>query len=155
MSWGLLTLVLIVALSTFGQITIVHAAFQDVRRRPFRLTESLNVSWRRFLPIIGLSLIAGLLTVLAMFLLIVPGFILYTMWFVGFPVCVVERLGPWRSLRRSQELTKGHRWKILGLALLIIIPSLGSLAIAFGLSAVASPMAGLIGKYIWSSIWGA
>src|SRR5262249_28346009 len=70
-------------------------------------------------------------------------------------VCVVERLGPWRSLRRSQELTKGHRWKILGLALLIIIPSLGSLAIAFGLSAVASPMAGLIGKYILSSIWGA
>jgi hypothetical protein len=38
-------------------------------------------------------------------------------WFVALPVCVVERLGPIRSLGRSRQLTKGYRWRILGLML--------------------------------------
>src|SRR5215475_5262435 len=47
------------------------------------------------------------------------------MWFVAVPACVEERLGPWTSLRRSRDLTKGHRWKLCGPALLPVIPSLG------------------------------
>jgi hypothetical protein len=155
LGWTLLSLSLLIAFSTLGQAAIVHAAFQDVRRRPVRLTESLNVSVRRFLPVLGLAFVGGLLTLLALFLLIIPGLILYIMWFVGLPVCVVERLGPWTSLRRSRELTKGHRWKLLGLALLLIIPSLASLAIEPGLSAVAGPVVGLLGKFIWAAIWAA
>src|SRR5262249_39821319 len=112
LGWALLSLILLIAFSTLGQGAIVHAAFQDVRRRPVRLAESLSVSLRRFLPVIGLACVGGILTMLALLLLIVPGFILYTMWFVGLPVCIIERLGPWRSLRRSQQLTKGHRWKL-------------------------------------------
>ena len=155
LGWAFLSLILLITFTTLGQTAIVHAAFQDVRRRPVRLAESLNTALRRFLPVLGLALVGGLLTLLGVLLLIVPGFILYTMWFVGLPVCVVERRGPWKSLRRSRELTKGHRWKLLGLTLLLIIPSFASLAIGFGLTAVASPIAGLIGKFIWSAIWAA
>src|SRR5262249_13714251 len=142
LGWALLSLILMLAFSTLGQSIILHAAFQDVRRRPARLAESLNVSLRRFWPAIGLVLVGGLLTLLALFLLFVPGAILYAMWFVGLPVCIIERLGPWTSLRRSEELTKGHRWKLFGLALLLLIPALASIAIDLGLSAVAGSTVG-------------
>jgi hypothetical protein len=41
------------------------------------------------------------------------------MWMVALPACVVEGLGPIKSLGRSANLTKGHRWKILGIFLVL------------------------------------
>ena len=40
---------------------------------------------------------------LGFILLIVPGLILFTMWFVATPACVVERLGPMRSLGAARS----------------------------------------------------
>jgi len=152
-AWGVFGWVQLIVLGALGEAVIIHAAFQDIRQRPVRLAESLNVVLRRFLPIVGLGFVTTFLMWLGLTLLIIPGFILYTMWFVGLPACVVERLGPWTSLRRSRELTKGHRWKLFGLALLLIITSLGSLLLEFELTVVAGPMVGLIGKLIWKGIW--
>jgi hypothetical protein len=109
---ALLGSVLMMVLSTLGYASVLHAAFQDMRGRPVRLADSLNVALARFLPLIGLALLFGFLVTLGLVLLIVPGLIVYTMWFVAVPACVVERCGPRASLRRSQELTKGHRWKL-------------------------------------------
>jgi hypothetical protein len=152
LAWSLIGLTLLIVLSALSQAAIVHAAFQDMRRRPVRLGESLNVGLRRLLPLVGLAFSAGFVMLLAVIILIVPGLILYVMWFVWLPACVVERLGPWRSLRRSQQLTKGHRGKLFGLALLLLIPALGSLLIGLGLAAVAGPIAALIGRWIWGAI---
>jgi uncharacterized membrane protein len=115
----------------------------------------LNVGLSRFLPLIGLAFVAGFLIVLGLILLIIPGLILYTMWFVGVPACVVERLGPWTSLRRSRNLTKGCRWKLFALALLLLVASLGSSVIQSVLSALAGPIVGLTAQLIWSGIWAA
>jgi hypothetical protein len=52
-----------------------------------------------------------------MVLLIVPGFMAIMMLFVVIPACVVEGLGPGASIKRSRELTKGQRWRILGIYL--------------------------------------
>jgi len=153
---ALLALIPLIVVSTFGEAVIVHAAFQDMRRRPVRLVESLNVVVRRSLLIVRFAIVATFLIQLGLILLIIPGLFLYTIWFVGLPACIIERLGPFPSLRRSRELTKGHRWKLLGLALLIIIPSLGaSFLITTGLAAVAGPTVALIGRLIWKAIWGA
>jgi hypothetical protein len=156
-------LVLLLLLATLGQAVVVHAAFQDMRRRPVRLVESLRVVLRLCLPIIGLTFVSTfllllepilLLTILGLILLI-PGLILYTMWFVGLPACLVERLGPWTSLRRSRELAGGHRWSIFGLVLLVFIPDVGSPMIAGYLFELWGPTVSLIGNQIWSGIWGA
>jgi hypothetical protein len=37
---------------------------------------------------------------------------------------MVERLGPWRSLTRSARLTQGHRWRLVGIILLVFVPAL-------------------------------
>jgi hypothetical protein len=62
---------------------------------------------------------SGIMFFLIVIALIVVGAILYVRWSVVLPVCVVERLGPLASLRRSNELTKGHRWAVFGINLLI------------------------------------
>ena len=145
--------VLLMVLSQLGDAIILHAAFQDMRRRPVRLVESLNVGLSRFLPLIGIAIVAGFLILLGTILLIIPGLILYTMWFVGVPACVVERLGPWTSLRRSRELTKGYRWKVFALGLLLVVVNLGGSVVASSLTALAgNPIVGLTGQLIWTGI---
>jgi len=162
------TLFLMIVLGTLSQAIVLYGAFQDMRGRPVSLADCFRVGLHRFLPIVGLAIIMGLGVMLASFLFIVPGFIIYMMWFVATPVCVVEQLGPIRSLGRSRELTKGHRWKLFGLSLLILIPALiiGSVIVAvmaflLGTGALtvlpgafASPLGQLV-NLIWSAAWGA
>jgi len=153
--WVLLAAVLLMVLSMLSNAIILHAAFQDMRRRPVRLIESFSVGLSRLLPLVGLVFLASFLVLLGMVLLLIPGLILYTMWFVGVQACVVERLGPWTSLRRSRELTRGYRWKLFAMALLILVGSLGSSLIESVLGAFAGPIVGLSGQLVWSGIWGA
>lgn len=170
--WALLRVLLLMVLSTLSSAIILHAAFQDMRRRTVRLAESLNVYLSRFWPLIGLTFVAGFLAVLGLILLIFLGLNFYTMWFleadriipglifsttlfVGLPPCVVERLGPWTSLRRGQELTKGHRRKLFALALLLLVASLGSSLIETVLTDVGGPIVDLGGQVILTGIWAA
>jgi hypothetical protein len=152
LAWAL-SFVSVFVLHPLAEAIIVHAAFQDMRSRPVRPTESLNVVLRRFLTIVGLAFVVNFLMVLGVILLIIPGLMLYTMWFVALPACVVERLGPWTSLRRSRELTKRPYRQVFGLALLLTITSFGGLLVEFGLAAVAGPIVGRIGNLIGNGLW--
>ena len=153
---ALVGILLAVVLYTLAQAVVLYGAFQDMRGRPVNLSESFSVGMERFFPIVGLAIIVSLLVGLASILLIVPGLILFTMWFVATPVCVVERLGPNASMRRSTQLTKGHRWKVFGLILLlVIISAVISPVVEFGLAAVAGSTVALIGSLIWNGVWGA
>jgi hypothetical protein len=163
-----LALFLMIVLGTLSQAVVLYGAFQDMRGRPVSLADCLRVGLNRFFPIIGLAISVGLAVMLASLLLIFPGLILYMMWFVATPVCVVEQLGPFRSLGRSRELTKGHRWKIFGLTLLILIPAVIVGAVLVGVMAVLLGTGGILGlpaalatplgqviNLIWSAAWGA
>ena len=83
--------------------------------------ESLSTALRVFLPLIGLSILFGLGIMFGLILLIVPGIMLMVAWAVAVPALVVERCGVIDALRRSAELTKGSRWKIFGLFLIILV----------------------------------
>jgi len=163
---------LLMVLGTLSYAIILHAAFQDMRRRPVSLAESVKVGSSRFLPLIGIAFVQKfvilpgmiLLTIPVLFLyemwfvglllfLIIPSSLLYTMWFVGVPACVVERLGPWTSLRRSRELTKGFRWRVFALALPLFVVNAGSSnVIEPVLTAIAVPIVGLAGQLIWAGV---
>jgi hypothetical protein len=159
---------LMIVLGTLSQAIVLYGAFQDMRGKPVSLADCLKVGLHRFFPVIGLAIVVGLAVIFASLFLFVPGMILYIMWFVATPVCVVEQLGPLRSMGRSRELTKGHRWKIFGLSLLILIPVMivasvivALIAIVLGTGAIvglpsvlASPL-GEVVNLIWSAAWGA
>jgi hypothetical protein len=149
-------LLLMIVLSTLSQAIVLFGAFQNMRGREVNLSESLQVGLRRFFPIIGLAILVSLLSMLAAIALIFPAFILFAMWFVATPVCVVEQLGPWASMRRSRELTKGHRWKIFGLfVLLIIISAVAGGTIQAAFTAIGGTPLALVGDVLWNGVWGA
>lgn len=77
-----------------------------------------------FLPLLGVGIVIGLGTMLGMILLIVPGIILAVMWSVATGAVVVEGRGVMESLQRSRDLTRGHRWPIFGLAVILFLASM-------------------------------
>jgi hypothetical protein len=103
------------------QSAMIYGAFQDIRGRPFQIGASIRRGLIRFLPVIGAVICAGILIVVGLVLFIVPGVMLLMMFFVIVPVCVVEGLGPIKSLGRSFRLTEGHRWRILAIYLIPVI----------------------------------
>src|SRR5215831_13275051 len=147
--------VLMVVLSMLSRAIVLYGAFQNMRGREVSLAESLQVGLGRFFPILGMAFLVALLAGLAVLAFIVPGLILATMWFVAAPACVVE-MGPWASMRRSRELTKGHRWKIFGLfVLMIIISAVAGGTIQAAFTAMGGTPLALVGDVLWNGVWGA
>jgi hypothetical protein len=64
------------------------------------------------LPLIAVSILAGLGIGIGFLLLIVPGLILLTIWSVAAPVLVIERPGVLRAFGRSRELVRGYGWPV-------------------------------------------
>jgi hypothetical protein len=76
------------------------------------------------LPLLALALVLSLMIVLGVFLLIVPGVVLATIWAVALQAYVVERPSLLASLGRSRELVRGHGWPVLGAVVLILLVTL-------------------------------
>ncbi len=112
--------------------TIAYGVFQQLRDRPIEIGTCVGVGIRRILPVLGTSLSSSLLTGLASLLLVIPGIMVAMAFWVAVPVCVTENLGVSESLHRSASLTKGFRWHILGVYLLLLLLALGGgLAVGF------------------------
>lgn len=137
-------LLLSLLIYSFTQALIVHAAVQAMRGHPVRIGETLAATLPRFVPIVLVSLMTSVLAGLATVLLVVPGVIVLIALFVAQPACVVERLGADASLSRSAALTKGNRWRIFALCLVVFVLRAAFGAVA-GLLLSGSPLVVLIG----------
>jgi uncharacterized membrane protein len=121
------TVPLTLILNVICQATILFGAVQVMRGLPFGFGQSMGVALRRFVPVVIVGIVVSVLSVLATVLLIVPGIIVFCMLYVAVPVCVVERGGIFECLGRSSQLTKGHRWAIFGILVLVaIVNSVGN-----------------------------
>jgi hypothetical protein len=148
-------LLLVVVLNTVGEAVIVYGAFQGLRGQPVRVGEALQKGLARFFPILGLAIISGIAVMFAFLFFAVPGLILLVMWSVALPVCVLEGLGPTSSLGRSSALTKGHRWQIFGIIILLFI---ANGLVGFVLDKVLAPMGVMtaaVAGLIWAALWAA
>jgi hypothetical protein len=118
-------------------------------------------------PLIGAGILAGLGIGAGLFLLIVPGLILLTMWAVIAPAIVVERRGVFDAFGRSRQLVKGQGWPVFGTVviayLIAFVAELVFVAIANGIadgpllrivfSALASTLAAPIGALVASVLY--
>lgn len=142
------------ALGLLSQAILIYAAFQDMRGRPVNLSESINIALARLGPILGLTILTVFGIGFGFMLLVIPGVMLLVRWFVGVPACMVERLGPWDSLKRSSQLTEGHRWKIFGIILLLYIAAgIVSQVITVALAFLGGFIAATVASLIWNTIW--
>ncbi|MFO1056734.1 MAG: hypothetical protein U1E53_07165 [Dongiaceae bacterium] len=117
----ILEIVIAVAIYSLCEAMVVYVAVQAMRGRRVRLGETLGASLPRVIPVLLLTILSTILIGLASLLLLIPGLMVLTMTFVAEPACVAERRGPIASISRSAELTRGYRWQVFGLILLIMI----------------------------------
>lgn len=149
------------------QATLVRASILDLSGRDPQIGESLVEALKLLLPMIGLAILTSILVGIGFLLLIVPGVIIYTMLVVAVPALVEERGGVFHSMRRSRELTKGSRWKILLLLLLFLLvyflvtAVFGAIGAVFGadstmvllVSALAASSVGLVMAAMLASLY--
>jgi hypothetical protein len=122
------------------QAALVRSTIRDLGHRPADIGGSLRHAMRLILPMIGLTLVVWgalfvlggvllglyavggvLLATLAGLGLLAPAIMVYIMWILAVPVLVEERAGVFRSLSRSADLTRGSRWRIFGILIVVAI----------------------------------
>jgi hypothetical protein len=108
-------------LSMLVQGALVRAAVAHAEGERANLAQCIGTGLSAAVPLIGLSILMLLGIMFGFMLLFVPGIILYLMWSVAVPALVAEEEGVFAAFSRSRALTKGARWKIFGLLLLVLV----------------------------------
>lgn len=93
-----------------------------------------------------LSVTSGTLIMFGLGVFLVPGLWVFAALGVAIPALLIERDG-FSSLSRSVRLTKGYRWPVVGVLLLLLIAT-GLILTAVGFLADLVPMTGLLGQWV-------
>ncbi|MEA3063884.1 MAG: hypothetical protein QOJ27_312 [Sphingomonadales bacterium] len=117
---AIVSIVVAILLSMITQGALVRATVAYSEGGKASFGESAMAGLSVALPLFLLGILSSLGIALGFLLLIVPGVMLYVIWSVAAPALVEERLGPVDALGRSRELTRGARWKIFGLTLVVL-----------------------------------
>jgi hypothetical protein len=122
---GVLRLVAVVisfALGTLYEGMVVQLV-RDVQdgRRDNTVGELFGSVSPVLLPLLAVSILAGLGIAIGFVLLIVPGLILLTWWSLVAPVTVIERPGVLAAFGRSRELVRGYGWPVFGTIVLVFL----------------------------------
>jgi hypothetical protein len=134
---------------------------QDMRdgRRDETVGDLFSAAAPAILPLIGFGILFAIGVAIGFVLLIVPGLILLTMWSVGAPAIVVERVGAVDAFGRSWRLVRGEAWSVFAtllVVLLIVIAIgvvLGVLATPIGDGEVATYVAAIISSVITAPVF--
>ena len=85
--------------------------------------ESLRFAVNRLWPVIGLTILTGLATLLGLLALVIGILVPTTFFAVAMPVLLVEGHRPADAMRRSWDLVRGTAWRVLGLVLMALVLS--------------------------------
>jgi len=164
-------------LNVIGQGVLLIGAFQRLREEPLRVGVAVQHAMARAMPLIGVTVLAtlaiiglmlvsgavvwvvalalGRLAILSAVLwlgVIAVLFTLAIMWCVAVPACLVERLGPVQSLARSADLTKGYRWKIVGIMLLLLLMVAVAVLLIFAATTLGTLTTSIV-RFVWTVAW--
>lgn len=98
---------------------LAYGVFQQMRGQTVTLGDCVRVGMKRFLPVLGTSLLVGLVILAGLIMLIVPAIIFACILYVAIPAAVVENTSPVDSMKRSAFLTKGNRWTVFVISLVL------------------------------------
>lgn len=154
---------IVVGLLTFAvymgvMAAITYGTVQDLRGQPVGVGGLLQSAINLVMPVLGTFIVLLGVFLLAAIVAIILNFIpllgalasialfvfLYIIFWVVIPVAVVERPGPIASLRRSVDLTKGNRWRILGIILLLILISIGVTIVSLLIAYLGAVLGGIV-----------
>jgi|GEM_PF-4466572 len=138
--FGLFALFISLILQPIATAAILHIVMEEYAGRRASLASALGFAVSRFLPLLGASILVGLLVLLGVFLCCIPGIYFWiTYIFVGQAV-VLEKLGVSEAFQRSQRLITGFWWRVFGVLLLVLIAQrIVQVGLEMGLSVALPP----------------
>ncbi|WP_296596384.1 hypothetical protein [Phenylobacterium sp.] len=107
--------------SAILQGALVYGTVQDLNGQRPSIADCLTTGLRAFLPLIGLTILLFIALMFGLILLIVPGIMMGCAWCVAVPSLVADRTGVFGAFSRSAELTRGNRWRIFALFIVVWI----------------------------------
>lgn len=110
-----------VLFTSFLQAALYNVVFLTLGGRQPALGEVLATGAKFFLPLFAVNVLYYLAFLLGTILLIVPGIMIGIAWCVVGPALIAERSGITAVFGRSAELTRGNRWRIFGLAVILFV----------------------------------
>lgn len=116
-----LMLPVIVAATLVGSAALLWLTGETLAGARPGAVAALRAGLPRAWPLLLLMIVQGAGVMLGFILLVVPGLMLLVAWAVSAPALVSERSKVFDSLKLSQQLTKGNRWRIFGLLLLLMV----------------------------------
>ncbi|MFJ5984945.1 hypothetical protein [Lentzea sp. NPDC092896] len=147
-----------VFLSGFITVIVGHA----VLGKPVTFAQAWEEFKPRLLPLLGATLLSGLVITIGLVLCIVPGVWLWVLFALVTPALVLERCGVTAAFGRSKKLVDGAWWRTFGILLLTVVITIvieWIIGLPFGLLGAATtgfssdPTAALsIGSLILSTI---
>lgn len=110
--------------------------------------------YKYFWRALGASILVGLIVILGMILLIVPG-IYWALKYQFVVYLIIDKdLGISEAMKKSAEMTKGIKWSLFGFSIVILgVIILGALALGVGLL-VAVPVASIAQVKLYKMISG-
>lgn len=133
------------ALTGLAAGAIAYGTFQDLNGQPADFGVCIRRGLALVAPVIAVVLLSSLLTFVGYVAIAIPGLIIYTTLWLVVPVTVVERPGIANSLRRSSMLTKGCRWQIFGMILILAAADAGTL---WSIETLAAPNETTIASFL-------
>lgn len=112
------TLIITILGQTFltGFLTVVMG--KAVLGRPVDFRTAMREAGPRLLPLLGLTLLYTLATMVAAIFCLLPAVIPYVFWALAGPALVLERGTVRQAFGRSRRLVSGSFWRVLGILLL-------------------------------------
>jgi len=136
-------------------ITMGATAFYlDAHDNPSTVTLASLWHPQPFWKFLGASILFGLTMAVGFLLLIVPGIIFALMFLFTTFIVIDRQLGPIEAMKESNRITRGHKWQLLGLLLLLtLINILGLMALGLGLL-ISIPVSSLAFTYAYRTLSG-
>ncbi|MEW2498917.1 hypothetical protein AB0878_00380 [Amycolatopsis sp. NPDC047767] len=102
-----------------GFLTVVMG--KAVLGRPVDFRSAMQEVTPRLLPLLGLTILYGLATMVAAIFCLLPAVIPYVFWALASPALVLERGTIRQAFGRSRTLVSGAFWRVLGILLLAAV----------------------------------
>lgn len=110
------------------QGALISLVVAESAGRKGSFAESLAAAGRCLLPLLALGALTGVCVELGTTLLVIPAFIVYVLWSVAPSALVQEGEGVLMAVNRSQELSEGGRWRVVGI---LLVPFVTAMVLGF------------------------
>lgn len=108
-------------LTQLAQGGLVRATIAHSDHRTVSFAACVATGARFALPLLALGIVMGFALLLGFMVFIIPGVLLYLAWAVAVPALVIDGSGVFGAFGRSAFLTRGARWNVFGIGLVVLV----------------------------------